>query len=801
MALFKKAAIDTVAEGLPYKELYDDGTVLTKDWGLMKCWFIQYPDCSLSPTYAEDVTSAVAQAYQKRNLGQKDLKVSYWFCVHRVPLRMSSDPNRTGEKNMIGGDLEIEHHRNELFADSSQSLVNLNYGCCKVAVKVTDNGIAPDSRRKANEAFAEFESAMRTAQSEIFPLVCMESDGSRPAPERSIMSFLKYNISMEYRNWKCPNTPLPRYRNTEGPKPVMEDFSEFLSTYTLDKGKPMKYGDYYVQMMTLNDFPSETYPGILSALLTLPFEFRWSTRWIPFNNRESQVRAKNLRNKFKSAQKGLSATLYEQSSGKESENVETQAVVDSQAVEEVLVNLAHGEIVGEMTSTVMVWDKDATDLRTKVQAVHEKLLSGEFDAIEETMYSNYTAWQSSMPGDSLAGRRRPLVTASNLSHIIPFTTLYHGAARNEYLGRITGELSGEDRTISWPHIIGRLATRELFYLNLNGPKDDIGHTFIVGSTGGGKSVFLGLMGSQWARYPDSRVILFDKDQSFRNIVQRTAGQIYIPGAEDSPLSFMPLSRIKTKPHEVIDWLILAIQASGTECDYSVLRQELKEVVEKWDEQPPTLARFVERLRGRYPESLGLSALQSILDNGILAHLFGGETDSFNNTSFGQKTMIEMNALMNMGPMAVYPALAFIFSRIDELFDTDPKPTLLVLDEAWLFLNHQVFRKKIKEWLKTLRKKRVFVVMAIQNINDIDDPEEFLTSCHTRIYLANPELKAEGSESIREAYKKIGVTESEMAIIGNARRKRDYFIQQHEGSALVDFCVDAYQLERIARDGK
>ena len=98
-------------------------------------------------------------------------------------------------------------------------------------------------------------------------------------------------------------------------------------------------------------------------------------------------------------------------------------------------------------------------------------------------------------------------------------------------------------------------------------------------------------------------------------------------------------------------------------------------------------------------------------------------------------MIEMGSLMNMGNSAVYPCLQFIFARIDELFDTDPKPTLLVMDEAWLFINHKIFRLKIKEWLKTLRKKRVFVVMAVQNINDVDDPEEFLTSCHTRIYLA------------------------------------------------------------------
>lgn len=775
----KRIAADTVAQSLPYQELYKDGTILTKDWSLLKCWHVTYPDVSLSPVQADEVTTAVAQAFHRKTDGQRDLKSSYWFCVHRVPLKMIVDPEVSGEVNMIGGDLEVERHRIGLFSDVTQSLVNMNYCCCKVAVKLNENGIDPESRRKADEVFMELESAMRTAQASVDPLVCRLDDGSEPKPEQSIMTFLKYITNMEYRIYKCPDNG-------------MSEFSQFLSTMPMDKGKPIHFGDKYIQMMTINDFPSETYPGILSQVLTLPFQFRWSTRWIPNNNKESQDRAKKLRSKFRQGQKGWGAIMFEQSTGKESANIETQAVVDTDAMEGVLVELAHGETLGEMTSTIMVWDDTPDGVRKKVQRVKEALNGSGFDAIEETMYSNYPAWLSSLPGDSLSGRRRPLVTATNISHIVPFTSVYHGSDKDWYLQRLTGN--------GWPHMMGRLLTRELYYLNLNGPDDDIGHTFIVGSTGGGKSVFLGLMGSQWARYPSSRVILFDKDQSFRNICERTGGAIYIPGAEDSPLSFMPLSRIKTKPYEAKAWLELTISAAGTEMT-SQVAEAIAEIVESWDDSAPTLERFIERLNGRHPDSPAIPALKRILDNALLAHLFGGETDSFNNESFGQKTMIEMNALMSMGDIAVFPALQFIFSRMDELFDTDPKPTLLVLDEAWLFLNHPTFRAKIKEWLKTLRKKRVFVVMAIQNINDIDDPEEFLTSCHTKIYLANPELKGEGAEAIREAYKRMGVTDAEIRIIGNARRKRDYFIQQAEGSALVDFCVDSYQLERIARDGK
>lgn len=784
----KRAGGSTVAQGLPFQELNSDGTILTSDWGLLKCWSVVYPDASMSATRAEEASSAVALAFRRKADSQGEVKTAYWFCTHRVPLNLAVSPEQTGEVNMVGGDLEVERHRNMLFSDKNENLVNLNYCCCKVAVKVDDKGINLKSRRKAEEIFNEFESAIRTTGARLVPLRSGDETGKPIPPDENIMVFLKYCTNMEYRSWRCPKS--------------MVNFSDFLSTLEMEKGKPMRMGDLYVQNMTMNDFPSATYPGILSALLTLPFQFRWSTRWIPFSNKESQVKAKNLRNAYRGAQKSLSALAYEETSGKESQNIDTQAVVDTQAMEEVMVRLAKDETLGEMTSVITVWDKEIDPLVKKVQKVHEMLTTWGFDAITETPYSNFQAWQSSLPGDSISGRRRPLVTAANISHIIPFTTMFHGIAGNAYINQLVG--------LNWHHIMGRLRTRELYYLNLNGgTTEDVGNTLIIGAVGSGKSVFLSLMGSQWARYPGSRVILFDKDQSFRNICERSGGAVYIPGAPDSPLSFMPLSRIKTNPGEALEWLQLAVESTGVECK-PVTTGEMREVVEKWDDRPPTLQRFVDKLSGRYPNSMALPALRKILSREELARLFGGESDSFNSSCFGQKTMIEMNDLMSMGDMAIYPALAFIFSRIDELFNEvdengiplqNRHPTLLIMDEAWLFLKHPRFRAKIEEWLKTLRKKRVFIVMATQNIGDIDKPETFLTNIHTKIFLANPELKGEGAEDVKIKYKGFGVTDEELEEIGNATRKRHYYIKQTEGAALVDFCVDSYQLQRLAKDGR
>jgi ABC-type branched-subunit amino acid transport system ATPase component len=47
-----------------------------------------------------------------------------------------------------------------------------------------------------------------------------------------------------------------------------------------------------------------------------------------------------------------------------------------------------------------------------------------------------------------------------------------------------------------------------------------------------------------------------------------------------------------------------------------------------------------------------------------------------------------------------------------------QPHLLILDEAWLFLDSPIFAARIREWLKTLRKKNVAVVFATQSLADI-----------------------------------------------------------------------------------
>src|SRR3546814_12590206 len=81
---------------------------------------------------------------------------------------------------------------------------------------------------------------------------------------------------------------------------------------------------------------------------------------------------------------------------------------------------------------------------------------------------------------------------------------------------------------------------------------------------------------------------------------------------------------------------------------------------------------------------------------------------------GEVRAFEMEQLMHARG-AVLPVLTYLFHRLERRFDG--APTLLVLDEAWTFLDSPLFAGRIRAWLKTLRKKTASGVFATQSLAD------------------------------------------------------------------------------------
>src|SRR5262249_47926037 len=116
------------------------------------------------------------------------------------------------------------------------------------------------------------------------------------------------------------------------------------------------------------------------------------------------------------------------------------------------------------------------------------------------------------------------------------------------------------------------------------------------------------------------------------------------------------------------------------------------------------------------------------------------------------------------------------------------PTLLVLDEAWLFLDAPLFAERIREWLKTLRKKNVAVVFATQSLADIAAASiapALIESFPPRVYLP-PERALAPPQ--RPAPERFGLNETEIALIATAQRARHYYYASPKGRRLFELAL-------------
>jgi type IV secretion system protein VirB4 len=102
------------------------------------------------------------------------------------------------------------------------------------------------------------------------------------------------------------------------------------------------------------------------------------------------------------------------------------------------------------------------------------------------------------------------------------------------------------------------------------------------------------------------------------------------------------------------------------------------------------------------------------------------------------------------------------------------------------LSHAVFATRLQAWLKTLRKKTVYVVFATQEVADAASKPELLSTilsaCHTKIFLPDDEAL---TPAMTAAYQTVGLTTAEVHILAKAQKKRDYYYRSTKGRRLFE----------------
>ncbi|MGD0679821.1 MAG: conjugal transfer protein TrbE [Polyangiaceae bacterium] len=544
-----------------------------------------------------------------------------------------------------------------------------------------------------------------------------------------------------------------------------------LPDMALTPGDVPLLGDHFLSTLTISGFPGSTFPGLLDALNHLQTEYRWMTRYLCLGKAEAKSLIEKYRKQWWAKRKGLWTMIKEEASKEEAALIDNAAANKAADADGALQELGDDLVsFGYLTATVTVWDRDLEEVRRKAQRVKETIQSRGFTVRDETLNAT-EAWLGSLPGHVYANVRRPIVSSMNLAHLMPLSSVWAGDSVNRHLESVCG--------VGAPHLLCSTTGSTPFRLHL--AVGDVGHTLIIGPTGAGKSTLLGMLALGWLKYPGAQVILFDKDRSARAATLAVGGACYEPGSERAAVAFQPLADIE-EPAErtwAAGFIATLLSAQGIAVDHAI-QSAIDDTLLGLASAPRherTLTLFASHIGSR--ERRLRDAIRPYTLDGNFGPIFDADRDDLREAPW---TMIEMGHLMGMGEGVVIPALEYLFHRVEKQFRG--QPTLLIVDEAWLFLSHPVFARRLQGWLKTLRKKNVYVVFATQEVADATSKPDLLSTilsaCHTKIFLPDDEAR---TPAMTQAYEAVGLSSAEIDILAKAQKKRDYYYRSVKGRRL------------------
>jgi type IV secretion system protein VirB4 len=738
---------DRLADLLPWAALIAPGVILNKNGSLLRTLSFRGPDLE-SATEQQLVASTARLNNALKRFGSGWVMYIEARRKHAItypqqgafpdPISLLIDAERRDRFEEEGENFESKYYLTLQFLPEAQSTSKLSQAFIKEA--------KPKGETDYHKSLDYFIAACDRLR-DILKDFMFEAEFLN---DEQTLTYLHAAISPKEHVVKVPETPMY--------------LDAFLADTPLITGMAPQLGDHHVRVVSMLGFPASTLPALLDQLNQLSITYRWVTRFICLDKHDAEKQLKQYKRRWFAKRKGLLHLLQEVFTKTESQLIDTAAVEKAKDADEALKELADDYVsYGYYTTTITVMDKDAQHVN-EMQREVERVVNGlAFTSIAET-FNAVEAWLSSLPGQAYANVRMPLMHTLNLAHLIPFSAVWSGPEQDDLLN-----------APPLMHVLthGRTPFRLVNHIG------DVGHQMLIGPTGSGKSVILTLMALQFRRYKDAQVFVFDKGASFMATTLGVGGGYYELGSSAKGLAFQPLALIDDEAERIwaADWvhgLLINEQVSVTPAIKQAVWQALTALA-----QTPQHQRTLTGLCALVQNKEIREALSTYTIKGPFGHLLDADSEVECNDIW---RCYEMEEIMTM-PNVITPVLSYLFHRLAKRFTG--VPTLLILDEAWLFLDHPIFAAKIRDWLKTLRKQNVSVIFATQSVEDALESNiapALLESCPSRILLPNDKVL---EPKTRSSYEKLGLNERQLRILSCALPKRQYYYQSRLGNRLFD----------------
>ncbi len=495
----------------------------------------------------------------------------------------------------------------------------------------------------------------------------------------------------------------------------------------------------YGSIITLKDYPASTYAGILDSL-DLAVDMVVTNTFTPGDRIEALQKIQRVSRQMAAAEDAARSLQLQ--------------------LEEAADDQASGRVAfGNHHCTIAVFADSEEELDDTLGTITRAITSMGGAMIREN-FAARAAFFAQHPGNYAYRTRASMISSQNFAEL----GALHGASR------------GRPKSLSpWGEAISILPTGngEPYRLNfhLAGQKDErtVGHSLVLGQTGSGKTLGIAFLLAQATRL-NPRIIVFDKDQGFEMPI-RALGGIYTPVKMGENTGFNPFEAESDDRGAawLTDWLVAMLKPKGGELSPIQIEALAKAARDnsKAAKNLQTITHFRSQLRA-VDDKKDLHTRLGRWDNGgQFEWLFNGKgKDSLNFDT--DVVAFDLTEIFDNDDVRT-AWLSYVFRRIERVVE-DERPTLLIMDEAWKLLDDPYFQSRLKDWMLTMRKKNVAVILLTQRVSHISESAAggaIIESVTTKlIYPSNRN------------------TRDELAPLNLTDRERDFLTQSNIGHRLA-----------------
>lgn len=615
-----------------------------------------------------------------------------------------------------------------------------------------DDSVKPDQTARTYLLIEQFKENLRAIENRLATVVSLtrlrgqklQDEFGEDYIQDDLLSWLQYCVTGIHQPIRLPKNPAY--------------LDSLIGAQDFTPGTIPKIGRKFVQCVSIDGFPLESSPGILQELAELPVEYRWNNRFIFIDRNEALSLLESYRKKWKQKFRGIFDQIFNTSFGGINQDALLMEADASAAKAEVESGLVSD---GFYTSVVVLMSEDRDKLKAAAETAEAAIIRQGFNARIET-FNNMEAFFGTLPSHAVQNVRRPLVNTMNLADFLPLSSIWTGspwAPCSMYPKRAPMLMQCVTH--------GRTPFRFNFHVR------QLGHGLILGPTRAGKSTHLGLAAAQFLRYRGMRVFIFEAGMSAYALTKAVGGKHYVVGGDADKLQFAPLQFLQTRSDLAwaMRWIDTILALNGLNTTPEQRNKIGRALVSMRDSGSKNVSEFVTQIQDEEIRA----AMEQYTVNGSMGNLLDAESDGL---AFDRFNTFEIAEIMEMGERYAVPAQLYLFRRIER--SLDGTPAVIFLDEAWLMLQHPIFREWVRKWLKTLAKANCSVILSTQHMSDAAKSGIFdviLESTATKILLPNPEAHDPDATAL---YRRVGLNDRQIDNLSKATPNQDYYFMSSEG---------------------